>query len=107
MGKKLFIGGLSWGTTDASLHSAFERFGEIVEAKVVVDRDTGRSKGFGFVTFAEDQAAFDAISEMDGKPLEGRTVKVNEAKERAPRDAQASSNRYGSRYPDSRSREWS
>lgn len=85
MGKKLFVGGLSWGTTDEGLHQAFERFGEIVEAKVITDRETGRSRGFGFVTFVNDEGAASAISEMDGSQLDGRTIKVNEAEDKGPR----------------------
>ena len=83
MSKKLFVGGLSWDTTDASLGQAFESFGEITEAKVITDRETGRSRGFGFVTFVDDSAAMNAISEMDGTTLDGRSVKVNEAQERS------------------------
>ena len=83
--KKLFVGGLSWGTTDEGLHGAFSRFGEIVEAKVITDRETGRSRGFGFVTFANDEGATSAISEMDGADLDGRTIKVNEAEDKGPR----------------------
>lgn len=86
MSKKLFVGGLSWGTTDDGLRLAFERFGEVLEAKVVMDRDTGRSRGFGFVTFADGQAAGEAIAEMDGTELDGRSINVNEARERAPRN---------------------
>lgn len=85
MSKKLFVGGLSWGTDDQGLRSAFERFGNIDEAKVITDRETGRSRGFGFVTFASDADAMNAMSEMDGKQLDGRTIKVNEAQER-PRE---------------------
>jgi cold-inducible RNA-binding protein len=85
MSKKLFVGGLSWGTTDEALHGAFSRFGEIVEAKVITDRETGRSRGFGFVTFANDDGATSAISEMDGTELDGRTIKVNEAEVKGPR----------------------
>ena len=85
MGKKLFVGGLSWDTNDQSLMSAFSRFGEIEEAKVISDRETGRSRGFGFVTFVEANDAENAISEMDGTELDGRSIKVNEAQERAPR----------------------
>jgi RNA recognition motif-containing protein len=85
MGKKLFVGGLSWGTSDDGLRQAFERFGAIVEAKVIMDRETGRSRGFGFVTFEQDDAAANAISQMDGTDLDGRTIKVNEAEERGPR----------------------
>jgi cold-inducible RNA-binding protein len=85
MSKKLFVGGLSWGTTDDGLHQAFARFGEIVEAKVITDRETGRSRGFGFVTFVNDEGASKAISEMDGTELDGRTIKVNEAEDKGPR----------------------
>jgi RNA recognition motif-containing protein len=83
--KKLFVGGLSWGTTDEALHAAFTRFGEIVEAKVITDRETGRSRGFGFVTFSNDEGATTAITEMDGTELDGRTIKVNEAEDKGPR----------------------
>ena len=82
MSKKLFVGGLSWGTDDVALRSAFERFGDIDDAKVISDRETGRSRGFGFVTFANDADAMNAISEMDGMQLDGRMIKVNEAQER-------------------------
>jgi RNA recognition motif-containing protein len=82
MSKKLFVGGLSWGTTDEGLHGAFSRFGEIVEAKVITDRETGRSRGFGFVTFANDDGATNAINEMNGTELDGRTIKVNEAEDK-------------------------
>lgn len=82
MSKKLFIGGLSWDTTDDSLNTAFSAFGEVTEAKVITDRDTGRSRGFGFVTFTDAEAASTAISEMDGATLDGRTIKVNEAQDR-------------------------
>ena len=85
MAKKLFVGGLSWGTTDDGLRQAFERFGEVTEAKVITDRETGRSRGFGFVTFGTDQHADQAIAEMDGALLDSRTINVNEARERAPR----------------------
>ena len=83
MSKKLFVGGLSWNTTDGSLAEAFEAFGEVTDAKVITDRETGRSRGFGFVTFADPDAADTAIAEMDGQPLDGRTVRVNEAQERS------------------------
>lgn len=83
--KKLFVGGLNWKTTDEGLRQAFEQFGEITEAKVITDRETGRSRGFGFVTFVDDQAAESAKNEMDGAQLEGRTIKVNEAEQKPPR----------------------
>jgi cold-inducible RNA-binding protein len=87
MAKKLFVGGLSWGTTDAGLRAAFERFGEVTEAKVITDRESGRSRGFGFVTFSQNDDADAAVSAMDGSNLDGRTINVNEARERAPRPA--------------------
>jgi len=77
---------LSWDTTDQSLREAFEKFGEVVEAKVITERDSGRSRGFGFVTFTDDEAGRNAISEMDGAELDGRTIRVDEARERKPRD---------------------
>ena len=92
MGKKVFVGGISWNTDDEGLRRAFERFGAVTEAKVITDRDTGRSRGFGFITFEDDEAASSAISEMDGQDLDGRTIKVNEAQDRPrsnfrPRDS--------------------
>jgi RNA recognition motif-containing protein len=84
MSKKLFVGGLSWGTTDASLAEAFESFGEVTEAKVITDRETGRSRGFGFVTFTDGSAADTAAQKMDGASLDGRTIRVNEAEEKRP-----------------------
>jgi RNA recognition motif-containing protein len=80
--KKIFIGGLSWGVTEDELRSAFEDFGEIKDAKVVMDRETGRSRGFGFVTFLEEDAAEKAIAEMNGANLEGRPIRVSEAEEK-------------------------
>lgn len=79
MSKKLFVGGLAWATTTDSLRKAFEQFGEISDAKVITDRDTGRSRGFGFVTFSDDSVATTAISAMDGQELDGRSIRVNEA----------------------------
>ena len=82
---KLFIGNLSWNTTDSDLERAFGQFGEITEAKVVLDRDTDRSRGFGFVNFTDSQAAQKAIEGLDGSDMDGRPIRVNEAQERAPR----------------------
>jgi RNA recognition motif-containing protein len=85
MAKKLFVGGLSGDTVDDGLRQAFASHGQITEAKVITDRYTGRSRGFGFVTFAQDEDAKAAISKMDGTSLDGNTIKVNEAQERSPR----------------------
>jgi RNA recognition motif-containing protein len=82
MGKKLFVGGLSFNTTDEGLREGFARFGEITEAKVITDRDTGRSRGFGFVTFTTEEAAQQAIAELNGTEFDGRNIKVNEAQDK-------------------------
>jgi RNA recognition motif-containing protein len=79
MGNKLFVGGLSWDTDDASLREAFEAAGTVVEAKVITDRDTGRSRGFGFVTLESNEAAAKAMQMLDGTMIDGRNVRVNEA----------------------------
>lgn len=82
MSKKLFVGGLSWDTDDQGLAAAFERFGPLVEAKVISDRDTGRSRGFGFVTFDAPADAQRAMAEMDGTELDGRSIRVNQAEDK-------------------------
>ncbi len=79
---RLFVGGLSWDTTDDSLRAAFERIGAVADAAVVTDRDSGRSRGFGFVTMADRRDAKKAIDEMDGADLDGRSIVVNTATER-------------------------
>jgi len=84
MSKKLFVGSLSWDTNDESLRNAFSSHGEISEAVVVSDRDTGRSRGFGFVEM-DDDAAIKAMEALNGFDMDGRPLRVNEAQERAPR----------------------
>jgi heterogeneous nuclear ribonucleoprotein A1/A3 len=79
---KLFVGGLSWNTTDSDLMDAFSPFGVVTDAKVITDRDTGRSRGFGFVTFESDEAATKAMTEMDGATLDSRKIRVNPAERR-------------------------
>ena len=86
MAKKLFVGNLSWGVDNAALEEAFAQFGAIDEAVVITERGTGRSKGFGFVTFADEAAADAAIAEMQDKEIDGRPVNVNEAQPMKPRD---------------------
>ncbi|NRA34761.1 MAG: RNA-binding protein [Polyangiaceae bacterium] len=85
MSAKLFVGGLSWNTTDIELREAFEGFGALDEAIVITDRDTGKSRGFGFVKFQDPANAQEAVEQMNGSELDGRTLTVNEAQERAPR----------------------
>eukprot|EP00268_Persea_americana_P068304 TRINITY_DN94_c0_g1_i2.p1 TRINITY_DN94_c0_g1~~TRINITY_DN94_c0_g1_i2.p1 ORF type:complete len:158 (+),score=36.49 TRINITY_DN94_c0_g1_i2:262-735(+) len=82
MSTKLFIGGLSYGTDDQSLREAFSSFGDVTEARVINDRDTGKSRGFGFVNFATDESASSALSSMDGQELNGRSIRVSYANER-------------------------
>ena len=83
MGKRLYVGNLSFGTTDAELKNAFAQYGEVTSATVVMDRETGRSRGFGFVEM--NSGADEAIAEMDGKELGGRQLTVNEARPREDR----------------------
>jgi len=82
MSSKLFVGGLSWNTDDGLLKDAFSSFGDVTEARVITDRESGRSRGFGFVNFADEAAAKSAVEQMDGKELDGRNVRVNFANER-------------------------
>ncbi|KAH6811893.1 cold [Perilla frutescens var. frutescens] len=79
---RCFVGGLAWATTDQSLEHAFSQFGEVIESKIINDRETGRSRGFGFVTFKDEQAMRDAIEGMNGQDLDGRNITVNEAQSR-------------------------
>jgi hypothetical protein len=76
---KLFVGGLSWNTTRETLRAAFEAYGEVADAVVVMDRDTGRSRGFGFVTFANGEDGNKALAALNGATLDGRTIRCNEA----------------------------
>ena len=98
MSKKLFVGGLAWATTDDSLLQAFARFGEVVEAKVIKDRQTGRSRGFGFVTFSEDAAAEAASTQMQGTELDGRVIRIDKADENRPRPEGGNRERKFSNY---------
>jgi RNA recognition motif-containing protein len=79
---KIFVGGLSWDTTSEGLRAAFARFGPILEATVITDRETGRSRGFGFVTFENPQDAGESVKQMSGAELDNRTLKVNRAEAR-------------------------
>ncbi|MCA9667481.1 MAG: RNA-binding protein [Myxococcales bacterium] len=83
MGKKLFVGGLAWATDSEGLRSAFSAYGEVTDAAVITDRDTGRSRGFGFVTFANAEQAQRALDEMNGSELDGRSLRVDFATERS------------------------
>ena len=85
MGSKLFVGGLAWATSDESLRVHFEEFGEVTETKIVTDRETGRSRGFGFVSYAEEASAKEAVDSLNNSELDGRTIRVDHATEQRPR----------------------
>ena len=85
MGNKLYVGNLAYSVRDDSLQQAFSQFGSVTSAKVMMDRDTGRSKGFGFVEMGSDAEAQAAINGMNGQALEGRAIVVNEARPREER----------------------
>ncbi len=80
MAKKLYVGNLAFSVTQEQLKSLFSSYGEITEATLVIDKYSGRSRGFGFVTLSDDAAADKAVAEMNGKDFEGRPLKVSEAK---------------------------
>jgi RNA recognition motif-containing protein len=86
MGTRLYVGNLSFDTTDSDLQAAFEQGGQkVASAQIMMDRDTGRSRGFAFVEMASAADAQAAIKAMDGKQLDGRALRVNEAEERKPK----------------------
>jgi RNA recognition motif-containing protein len=95
MGKKLYVGNLTYGVTDSDLQQMFEAHGTVHSAQVIMDRDTGRSKGFGFVEMGSDQEAQAAIQAMNGKEVDGRALTVNEAKPREDRGGGGRSGGYG------------
>ncbi len=86
MGKKIYIGNLSYNTDDQSLTDLFSQFGQVESARVVTDRDSGRSKGFAFVEMSTDAEAAAAIEKLNGADLAGRSINVSEAKPMAPRE---------------------
>lgn len=97
MNKKLYVGGLSFQTTEDTLGASFAQAGTVVSAVIIKDKFSGQSKGFGFVEMSTEEEAQAAINMWDGKELDGRTVKVNEAKpmeDRPPRRDNYSNNRY-------------
>ncbi len=85
MATNLFVGSLSWNVTDDQLKDFFAAAGTVASAKVIVDRDSNRSKGFGFVEMGSDEEAKKAIDELNGKELDGRAITVNEARPREER----------------------
>ena len=85
MAKKLYVGGLSYNTTEATLRDTFAAIGTVTSATIIIDKMTNRSKGFGFVEMSSDEEATKAIAEINGKELDGRTLTVNEARPMEPR----------------------
>ena len=85
MATKLFVGSLAWATTDDGLKEFFSKVGKVESANVIVDRETNRSKGFGFVEMSSDEEAKKAVEELNGKDLDGRPIVVNEARPRTER----------------------
>ena len=85
MGKKLYVGNLAYSMTDGELQSLFEEYGTVESAQIIMDRETGRSKGFGFVEMADAEAADDAIRGLNGQEAGGRQLNVNEARPRENR----------------------
>ena len=95
MGRKLYVGNLTYGVTNSDLEKMFAAHGTVESAQVITDRDTGRSKGFGFVEMGSDQEAQAAIAAMSGKEVEGRQLTVNEAKPREDRGGGGGGRGYG------------
>lgn len=99
MGKKLYIGNLPYSATEQDLTDAFKQCGTVASTKIIMDRETGRSKGFAFVEMSSDQEAVDAISKFNGADYDGRAMTVNEARPMAPRESRPAGNGGGrSRY---------
>jgi len=95
MGNKLYVGNLPYSVRDGDLEQAFGQFGAVTSAKVMMERDTGRSKGFGFVEMGSDAEAQAAINGMNGQPLGGRSVVVNEARPMEARPPRSGGGGYG------------
>ena len=86
MGNKLYVGNLPFSATDDSLREIFAQAGQVESARIITDRDSGRSKGFGFVEMSTEQEASEAINKFNGTELDGRSLTVNEARPMTPRD---------------------
>lgn len=95
MAKNLYVGNLNYDTTESTLRTLFEGVGEIASINVIMDRMTGRSRGFAFVEMAEESAAQAAIAQLDGQLVDGRNIRVSEARPRRSRDDRGSRGGYG------------
>jgi len=98
MEKKLYVGGLSYNTTQQTIQTLFEKVGEVASVAIITDRETGRSKGFGFVEMVDTDGAQAAIDKYNGQELDGRRLTVNEAKPQAPRSGGGGSRSGGGGY---------
>ena len=98
MAKKIYVGNLSFQTTETDLSDMFAEIGQVESVQIITDRDTGRSKGFGFVQMADDAAAEKAIEQLNGKSVGGRNLTVNEAKPQQKRDFGSRGGGGGRRY---------
>jgi RNA recognition motif-containing protein len=92
MAKKLYVGNLAYNTTEDGLRTLFSQFGNVVSTKIIFDRDTGNSKGFGFVELETEEEVAAAIDGTNGRELDGRQIRVNEAMEKAPGDRKSRGN---------------
>ena len=97
MAKKLYVGNLSYGTSEDGLRAAFSQYGEVQSVNIVIDRDSGRSKGFGFVEMGSDDEAQAAIAGLNGKSADGRNMIVNEARPQEPRTGGGGGGGFGGR----------
>ncbi len=82
---QIYVGNISYSTTEESLENLFSQYGEVESVKIITDRETGRAKGFGFITMNDDAAAQNAIDELNEKEFDGRTLRINEARPREER----------------------
>jgi len=98
MGRKLYVGNLPYSANQQTLQDAFGNCGTVESVNVIMDRDTGQSKGFGFVEMSSEGEAQKAIQELNGSSIDGREIKVNEAKPKAPRDDRGGGGGRGNRW---------
>ncbi|MBI4702517.1 MAG: RNA-binding protein [Deltaproteobacteria bacterium] len=106
MGNRLYVGNLAFGSTAEAVRSAFAQFGEVTEVQVATDRESGRPRGFGFVTMGSAQDATKAIEGMNGAMLDGRPLRVNEAEERQARGGGGGDRQRGGRGGNDRRNRW-
>jgi cold-inducible RNA-binding protein len=106
MGKKLYVGNIPYSATEQSLTDAFAEYGTVESAKIIMDRDSGRSKGFAFVEMSSDEEAQTAISKLNGNDWDGRAMTVNEARPMAPREGGGGGRSGGSRDGGGRGNRW-